>query len=512
MNKLTKKNKININNLNEVLLSSIFKYLEFQDILKVSICSTLFKNIVNFKDRINSEINLIKNIHNKVDYNILKIDCLIFYEKILIPRYFNNDFLKYTTNIFLKNQIIELDIASLDSSDNCLNIFKLITESSANSIKSLILPLIIFVKDNLLTVFTNLIDLKIKVYYMHDIKENYIYYLVKNLTKIYNQLTMLSLNGLKNIDSLLIDNLEMNYNISKSKLRYIDLSESSIKLDNLNNFIDANKYNLQTLKIDGEYCSQFSIIQEIPKLINIKELSIIYCEDLEDSIIKALIKLNKQYNIKKIKYITNNIDYGFSNSKNTELNNISNNNNNCLNKDNNNNTYYIINKQLISLTLRKMRDATILALELLFTNNIFDNLKYIDLFDCSNFNDICMINLCKNSLKLEYVDVSWNYKLTNYSMLIAFKSLLNLREIRLQGCKNLTNDVLLRILDYYKIENHSNSNIKLNSNNYNKKISSFESLHTIDFSKCDLITDSTMLLIKSKFKNISFYNYYNDYL
>lgn len=392
----------------------------------------------------------------------------IFKEMIKFSKNFFFDKLGFN-KLYLKSftSIIVLDIVSLESKLVSIEILKVVPNK--HFVKVLMLPIVLYDLDEsshdyfkTLLLYTNINELTIKRLHFHILNMNTFNklsydMLISHVTSSVLSLKKLSLNGIIHLKGHFLNSL--------LTIQMIDLRESTwITLNDMGIFIENNKSSLKHIKIDGENTSKEAFIYNISKINQIEELSISFCENLGDSVLSTLLNINV--------------------------------------------------KQLKKLSLRKIRLETSSLIDHFFINNKLNSLEKLDLFDNIHITNISLYSL-SSSKNLISIDLSWSIKISDEGVYFLLTNCLFLRNCLFVGCKNLTDSLLLLVMDLYdglykNLHTQSLSDVITNIYENNKKLSAFESLALCDFTKCDLINDDVLYNITSIFKQLKFINYYGE--
>ena len=239
-------------------------------------------------------------------------------------------------------------------------------------------------------------ELTIKNMYFNEVGLEYNIVMVENLLKLKN-LKKLKLNNIKFIGAEFI-------NLLQSNLEYLDIRECmEFKIQDFAKYLMKDKSYLKTLKLDGENSNNMQLLSILPNLDNLKELSISYCENLEDSFLDMIS---------------------------------------------------IISNKFTKLSLRKLRNISQECFIKFFSFSNFENLEKLDFYDAPKLNDKAIVNIALIK-KLKYLDISWCEGVSNDTVKKIILNCNFLSKICLQGCKSLDDNLFY---DVFFLE--SNADLK----------------------------------------------------
>jgi hypothetical protein len=161
------------------------------------------------------------------------------------------------------------------------------------------------------------------------------------------------------------------------------------KIEDFSNYLLKVKDTLKVLKLDGENSNLNHLINIIPNIDSLTELTISYCENLNDNFLEMIM---------------------------------------------------IISQKFKKLTLRKLRNISSKCFENFFKNSLLYNLEKIDFYDAPKLNDKSVSYLSKYS-NLKYIDISWSDNVKNESIIKIFLNCKKLEKIYLQGCKSIDDEI-----------------------------------------------------------------------
>lgn len=361
----------------DFILVNVLKYLEVKDLMKLmSVSKAFFKLITSHSTEI-------------FDYFDLT------YSSEDLPR--NS---KFITDVISKNDIKKINLTLCEN----LNLINLILKAvkEKNGVKTLGLPLSIFESKTVLKKFSNVTSLAVKNMYFNECGLENNLYLIGNLIPM-TKLTKLKLNNIKFTSAEFI-------NLLQCKLEYIDLRECmEFKIEDFSNYLLQNSNSIRTLKLDGENSSLFQLIHLIPNMNALRELTISYCENLDDNF---LIMIS------------------------------------------------LISEQFTKLTLRKLRNISRTGFISFFQNANLLNLEKLDMNDAPRLSNDAVREIAKNS-RLKYLDISWSEMVKNDSIISILENCRKLEKLFLQGCKCLDELALSILLDEENIKRGKFKNIKL---------------------------------------------------
>ena len=346
----------NLLNIDYVLVD-ILKYLDVHDLCRCMTASKTFYKVIN-------ETNSILFEHFELIYS--------------------SDDAEKSANWFLKiikqNEIKSLNLILCE----CLPLARMILSNvNSETIESLSIPLTILEKKTDLVRYKNITSLAIKNMYFNEggMEQNIL--LISNLIPL-TRVSKLKLNNIKFISAEFLNYLQCN-------VTYLDLRECmEFKIEDFEKYLLLNASRIKVLKLDGENSNMNQLINIIPNMFALSELTISYCENLKDNFLYMI---------------------------------------------------QAISPKLTKLVLRKLRNITTECFESFFKESELDHLKKLDFYDASHLGNFAVhfISKCKN---LEYLDISWSEMIRNDSVSQILKKCTKLRKIFLQGCKLLDEKVL----------------------------------------------------------------------
>ena len=357
----------------DYILVNIFKYLDIRDLFSICNVNKTFYKIIMCK---NIDTYLSSKKDEKYNTDIYDNIELIYNESEEFPE--NEDFIlsiiKNNTNI----QKISLILC-----ENLVLARKIIKNVISTKVNKLYIPLAMLKSANDLEKFNeSLTELTIKNMYFNEVGIEYNIVMVENLLKLKN-LKKLKLNNIKFIGAEFI-------NLIQSKLEYLDIRECmEFKIQDFAKYLFNDKSNLKTLKLDGENSNNIQLLNIIPNLDNLSELTISYCENLEDSFLDMIS---------------------------------------------------VISSKFRKLCLRKLRKITQDCFIKFFSYSNFENLEKLDFYDAPKLNDAAIENVSLMK-KLKYLDISWCEVVYNETIKKIILNCNFLSKIYLQGCKNLDDNL-----------------------------------------------------------------------
>ena len=292
---------------------------------------------------------------------------------------------KFILSIIQNNK--NLKKLSLVLCENLILARKILKNVISKQVNTLHIPLAMIKNANDLEKFNeSLTELTIKNMYFNEVGIEYNIVMVENILKLKN-LKKLKLNNIKFIGAEFI-------NLIQSNLEYLDIRECmEFKIQDFAKYLIKDKCHLKTLKLDGENSNNMQLLNIIPNLDNLKELSISYCENLEDSFLDMISLISNKFK---------------------------------------------------KLCLRKLRNISQECFIKFFSFSNFENLEKLDFYDAPKLNDKALVNIALIK-RLKYLDISWCEGVSNETVKKIILNCNFLSRICLQGCKslddNLFNDV-----------------------------------------------------------------------
>ena len=369
------------------ILINIFKYLDIKELFSISNVNKKFYNIIMGK-----EINSIQNKKLKYDTEIYDHIDLVFND----PDEFPTNWKKIITIIKNNNHLKKLSLILCENLKFARDIIKNVTSTE---IKKLYLSLAMFkTSKDLLKFSESLTELTVKNMYFNEVGIEYNILMVENLILLKN-LKKLKLNNIKYTGAEFINLLQCN-------LEYLDIRECmDFKIQDCAAYLIKNRNYLKILKLDGENSNSVQLLNILPNLDCLKELTISYCENLEDDFLDMIS---------------------------------------------------VISPKFTKLSLRKLRKISEECFIKFFSYTNFGDLEKLDFYDAPKLNDKAIINISLIK-KLKYLDISWCETVSNETIKTIIINCNFLTKIGLQGCKNLDdnlfNDVFFAEADD-KIKSH----------------------------------------------------------
>lgn len=396
----------------DFILIDILKYLDVTTLARLRCINKLYKSIIDDENTV-----LYDNYH------------LVYL----------NDYSKECTNNWLKKTILNNHITQLNLllCENIPLARILLKSINPKYLKDLVIPLAIFQTNTDLIRLTNLTSLTVKNLYFNERGMEYNIFLIANLAPLVN-LRKIKFNSIKYISAEFINYLTC-------RLSYLDLRECmEFKIEDVELYLLKQKNTLSVLKLDGENSNINNLINLLPELTNLTELSISYCENFTDEFLYMLSSITIRYT---------------------------------------------------KLTLRKLRGISAKCFEDFFRGSCLFNLTKLDFYDACFLNNKAVSYLTK-AVNLRYLDVSWTDQILNNSIKSILISCTQLEKIYLQGCKLLDENLFL---DFISI----NGEEKELATKYR-----FENLKYINLTKCDLIPDKVLDQLMTQYTWITLINYY----
>ena len=357
----------------DYILVNIFKYLDLRDLFRICNVNKTFHNIIMCKNIDTYLSSKKEETYNTDIYDNIE---LIFTEPEEFPE--NSEFILSVVggNKHLKK-------ISLILCENLVFARKIIKNVVSTKVNKLYIPLAMLKNANDLEKFNeSLIELTIKNMYFNEVGIEYNIVMVENLLKLKN-LKKLKLNNIKFIGAEFI-------NLIQSNLEYLDIRECmDFKIQDFAKYLFNDKSYLKTLKLDGENSNNMQLLNIIPNLDNLNELTISYCENLEDSFLDMIS---------------------------------------------------VISSKFRKLSLRKLRKITQECFIKFFSCSNFENLEKLDFYDAPKLNDKAIENIALIK-KLKYLDISWCEGVVNETLKKIILNCNFLSKMILQGCKNLDDNL-----------------------------------------------------------------------
>ena len=369
------------------ILINILKYLDLRELFRICNVSKTFYNIIMCKNidsllKSNQQIKYDTEIYDYIDLIITDPDELPENANFILSIIKNNSHLKKLSLVLCENLILAR---------------KIVKNVNSKEMSLLHIPLAMLKHQNDLQKFDeSLKELTIKNMYFNEVGMEYNVVMVENLLKLKN-LKKLKLNNIKFIGAEFI-------NLLQSNLEYLDIRECmEFKIQDFAKYLMKDKSYLKTLKLDGENSNNMQLLSILPNLDNLKELSISYCENLEDSFLDMIS---------------------------------------------------IISNKFTKLSLRKLRNISQECFIKFFSFSNFEKLEKLDFYDAPKLNDKAIVNIALIK-KLKYLDISWCEGVSNDTVKKIILNCNFLSKICLQGCKSLDDNLFY---DVFFLE--SNADLK----------------------------------------------------
>ena len=358
------------------ILINILKYLDLNELFSISNVNKKFHNIIMCKEN-----NLLTNpkcklydteIYDYFEFGYCEIDELPANADKIISIVRNNTHLKMLSLVLCENLSLAQNI---------------ISNVQSNEVKEIHLSLATFKSKKDLEKFSqSLTELTIKNMHFNEVGIEYNILMIENIILLKN-LKKLILNNVKFMGAEFINLLQCN-------LEYLDMRECmDFKIQDCADYLIKDRKYLKTFKLDGENSNSIQLLNIIPNLDNLKELTISYCENLEDNFLDMIS---------------------------------------------------LIANKFTKLSLRKLKKISQECFIKFFSQSEFKNLEKLDFYDAPKLNDKAIINISLIK-KLKYLDISWCEMVTNETIKSIIINCNQLNKICLQGCKalddNLFNDI-----------------------------------------------------------------------
>ena len=362
------------------ILVNIFKYLDLRDLFSICNVNKTFYNIIMCK---NIDTYLPSKKEEKYNTDIYDNIEFIYTETDEFPE--NTDFI---LSLIKNNK--NLTKISLVLCENLILARKILKNVVSTKVNKLYIPLAMLKNVNDLEKFNeSLTELTIKNMYFNEVGIEYNVVMVENLLKLKN-MKKLKLNNIKFIGAEFI-------NLIQSNLEYLDIRECmEFKIQDFSKYLFNNKSYLKTLKLDGENSNNIQLLNIIPNLDNLNELTISYCENLEDSFLDMISLISTKFR---------------------------------------------------KLCLRKLRKITQECFIKFFSSSNFENLEKLDFYDAPKLNDKAIENIALIK-KLKYLDISWCEGVSNETLKKIILNCNYLSKMFLQGCKNLDDNLFNDVFFY----------------------------------------------------------------
>ena len=370
------------------ILINILKYLDIKELFSISNVNKKFYNIIMGKEitsiQNKKKLNYDTEIYDYIDFVFNDPDELPKNSDKIISIIKNNKHLKKLSLILCENLELAQDI---------------ISNVTSKEIKKLYLSLAMFKSCKDLSKFNeSLTELTVKNMYFNEVGIEYNILMVENIILLKN-LKKLKLNNIKYTGAEFINLLPCN-------LEYLDIRECmDFKIQDCAAYLIKNRDHLKTLKLDGENSNSVQLLSILPNLDNLKELTISYCENLDDEFLEMIS---------------------------------------------------VISPKFKKLSLRKLRNISEDCFVKFFSYTNFGDLEKLDFYDAPKLNDKAIINISLIK-KLKYLDISWCETVSNETIKTIILNCNFLTKISLQGCKclddNLFSDVFF-IENEEKIKTH----------------------------------------------------------
>ena len=355
------------------ILINILKYLDLRELFRICNVSKTFYNIIMCKNidsllKSHQPIKYDTEIYDYIDLIITDPDELPENANFILSIIKNNSHLKKLSLVLCENLILAR---------------KIVKNVNSKEMSLLHIPLAMLKHPNDLQKFDeSLKELTIKNMYFNEVGLEYNIVMVENLLKLKN-LKKLKLNNIKFIGAEFI-------NLLQSNLEYLDIRECmEFKIQDFAKYLMKDKSYLKTLKLDGENSNNMQLLSILPNLDNLKELSISYCENLEDSFLDMIS---------------------------------------------------IISNKFTKLSLRKLRNISQECFIKFFSFSNFENQEKLDFYDAPKLNDKAIVNIALIK-KLKYLDISWCEGVSNDTVKKIILNCNFLSKICLQGCKSLDDNL-----------------------------------------------------------------------
>ena len=348
------------------IIINILKYLDIKELFSISNVNKKFYNIIMGKkcDLFNKKLVYDTEIYDYVDFVYNEPDDFPDNKEKILKIIKNNKHLQKLSLILCENLKLAQEI---------------ILSVTSKEIKQLFLPLAMFKTNKDLEKFSeSLTELTIKNMYFNEVGIHYNILMVENIILLKN-LKKLKLNNIKYTGGEFL-------NLLQCKLEYLDIRECmDFKIQDCAEYLIKDRDYLKTLKLDGENSNGIQLLSVIPNLDNLKELSISYCENLNDEFLDMIS---------------------------------------------------IISPRFTKLCLRKLRNITEECFIKFFSQTNFGDLEKLDFYDAPKLNDNAIINISLIK-KLKFLDISWCETVSNETLKSIIINCNYLSKISLQGCKCL---------------------------------------------------------------------------
>ena len=221
----------------------------------------------------------------------------------------------------------------------------IIKNVNSKEVKKLYISLATFKTSKDLAKFSeSLTELSVKNIHFNEVGIEYNILMVEKIILLKN-LKKLELNNIKYTGAEFINLLQCN-------LEHLDIRECmDFKIQDCAAYLIKNRKYLKTLKLDGENSNSIHLLSILPNLDNLKELTISYCENLEDDFLEMIS---------------------------------------------------VISPKFTKLSLRKLRKITEECFIKFFSFTNFGDLEKLDMYDAPRLNDKAIINISLIS-KLKYL-------------------------------------------------------------------------------------------------------------
>ena len=368
---------------NDHIIINILKYLDIRELFSISNVNKKFNNIIMCKkvdDTENKNEYYNTGIYDYFDLSYNEPDKYPENGKKIISIIKNNNHLKKLSLTLCENLKLGQDI---------------IKNVNSKEVKKLYISLATFKTSKDLAKFSeSLTELSVKNIHFNEVGIEYNILMVENIILLKN-LKKLELNNIKYTGAEFINLLQCN-------LEHLDIRECmDFKIQDCAAYLIKNRKYLKTLKLDGENSNSIHLLSILPNLDNLKELTISYCENLEDDFLEMIS---------------------------------------------------VISPKFTKLSLRKLRKITEECFIKFFSFTNFGDLEKLDMYDAPKLNDKAIINISLIS-KLKYLDISWCETVSNETIKTIIKNCNYLNKISLQGCKCLDDNLFN---DLFFLENDEN--------------------------------------------------------
>ncbi|CAK94370.1 unnamed protein product (macronuclear) [Paramecium tetraurelia] len=303
------------------------------------------------------------------------------------------------------------------------------------------------------------------------------------------------------------DNLWIRKKEIVDTISQLELESLTIKLNQFNLFdkILVNQKQLKKLEIQMPINnSELQLLTQLPQL---EELHLRVLKKTEENLklgqFQNLSAISLQWQGMKPQEVLKMVQNSYETLKELEIDSEEFNHDemlqilNCLNKDKIEKLYIQYFYDFSDLHILKLSEFYKLKkLSIFRAQNIEENsmlqlfqgkqFQKINLNQCDGVTDRVLFQIIKNCQQLKYINLSWSIDIYNHWVSVLFEEALQLEEVYLIGCKQLTDECIPKNL-YSGL---------------------FKKLRHLSFESCNAVSDEKLMMLKSIFRYVKIVGYY----